>query len=97
MTKPIGAFRDGADAPKKASAPMKFKLTKMYQYVLTIPNTVGSLLMYGLQCLTFAATNASLYETIYYYYYYYYYYGRTVARLVEELRHKTGGFGFHYR
>jgi hypothetical protein len=37
MTKPIGAFRDCADAPKKASAPMKFKLTKMYQYVLTIP------------------------------------------------------------
>ena len=23
--------------------------------------------------------------------------GRTVARLVEELRHKTGGFGFRYR
>jgi hypothetical protein len=33
----------------------------------------------------------------YYYYYYYYYYGRTVAQLVAELRHKTGGFVFHYR
>jgi hypothetical protein len=52
MTKPIGIFRDCADAPRKGSAPMKFNLNKMYQYVLTVHSTVGSLLMYGLQCLT---------------------------------------------
>ena len=33
----MGSFRDCVDAPKKASAPMKFKLTKRYQYVLTMP------------------------------------------------------------